>query len=130
MGTAMIFQQMLVIFLLILIGYWACRKELLTESVTRAISALVVNVTNPALLISSAMEQDVGVTHRDILEMALVSAGVYAVLLILGELLSRFFGGRGKRENFIMLCWSTRMWDSSGFRWSRRFWGRRVCSIW
>ena len=108
MGTAMIFQQMLVIFLLILIGYWACRKELLTESVTRAISALVVNVTNPALLISSAMEQDVGVTHRDILEMALVSAGVYAVLLILGELLSRFFGGRGEERKFyyVMLVYA------------------------
>ena len=100
MGAVVVFQQMLVIFLLILVGYVLFKKGILTESASRAVSAVVVNITNPALLISSALDGGAAVTHREVLAMACVSAGVYAALLTLGALLPRVFRAGSSERKF------------------------------
>ena len=106
MSTAVVFQQMLVIFLLILVGYGACRKRVLTDPVARGISAIVVHITNPALLVASALDEEVGISHGDLLRMALVAACVYGVLLLLGAAVPRLLrvpeGGR-KFYNVMMI---------------------------
>ena len=96
----MVFQQMLVIFLLILVGYVLYKKEVLTEAASRVISSIVVNITNPALLIFSALDGGASITRREVLEMALVSAGVYAALLILGVLIPRLLRAPEKERKF------------------------------
>ena len=48
---------MVIIFILIGVGLLLYKKEMLSENTGRQISGLIVNVTNPALLICSAFRE-------------------------------------------------------------------------
>ena len=54
MSILTVIEQMIVICLLILIGMVLYRKGQLKDLTVQQISALIINVTNPALLLSSA----------------------------------------------------------------------------
>ena len=47
-------QQMIVMFLMMAVGYLCYRKQILTEEVSRKVSAIVVKVANPCMILSSA----------------------------------------------------------------------------
>lgn len=55
MSITVVLQQMIMIFILIGTGMFLYKKEILTETGSRQISGIIVNVTNPALLICSAL---------------------------------------------------------------------------
>ena len=48
-------QQMIVMFLMMAVGYLCYRKQILTEEVSKKVSAIVVNVANPCMILSSAL---------------------------------------------------------------------------
>ena len=56
MSITVVLQQMIIIFILIGIGMILFKKEMLSEMTSKQISGLIVNVTNPALLICSAFD--------------------------------------------------------------------------
>ncbi len=56
MSITVVLQQMVIIFLLIGIGMILFRRKMLSEEGSKQISGLIINVTNPALLICSALE--------------------------------------------------------------------------
>ena len=56
MSITVVIQQMVIIFILIGIGMILFRRRLLSEEGSKQISGLIINVTNPALLICSALE--------------------------------------------------------------------------
>ena len=89
MSTVIVFQQMLVIFILIAVGYGLSKKGLVTGS--KLLSFLVVNVTNPAMILSSVFEENVSVTRQNVIIMILVTAIIYAVLVLLGWLLPKLY---------------------------------------
>ncbi len=56
MSITVVLEQMIIIMILILTGIFLFRKKMLSEDTSRQISGLIVNVTNPALLICSAFD--------------------------------------------------------------------------
>lgn len=56
MSITVVLQQMIIIMILILIGMFLYRKKMLSEDTSRQLSGLIVNITNPALLICSAFD--------------------------------------------------------------------------
>ena len=100
MSTFIVFQQMLVIFILIAVGYALCKKGALTDTGSKLLSFLVVNVTNPALILSSVLEENREVTRQDVLVMILVTAAIYAVLIVLGWVLPRLFHAPADKRKF------------------------------
>lgn len=91
-SSLIVFQQMLVIFILIAIGYFIYKKKWIGDDGSRAVSFLVLNIANPAAVISSAFSDDIGVTRADILQALLVGAAIYAVLIVFGRLAAPLFG--------------------------------------
>ena len=63
MSAGIVLQQMLIIFVLIMVGYTACKKKIIPAEMSRGISALVVNICNPAILIRSVFSVDDTVTN-------------------------------------------------------------------
>lgn len=57
-------QKMCVFFLLILAGFIAHRKKILDEESGRRISSLVVNIANPALILSSVTSDGGGTVEK------------------------------------------------------------------
>lgn len=56
MSILVVLEQMIIIMILIIVGIFLFRKKMLSEDTSRQISGLIVNVTNPAVLICSAFD--------------------------------------------------------------------------
>ena len=89
MSITVVLQQMIMIFILIGIGLLLYKKEMLSEITSKQISGIIVNVTNPALLICSAFQEGPKVSLPE-LGMALgIYLIVYAVLIAVSFLIPR-----------------------------------------
>lgn len=81
MSITVVLQQMVIIFILIGIGIMLYRRKMLSEEGSKQISGLIINVTNPALLICSALDDGPKASLSD-LGIAFVSyAAIFALLI-------------------------------------------------
>lgn len=87
MSITIVLQQMVIIFLLIGIGMILYRRKMLSGESSKQISGLIINVTNPALLICSALEDGPKVSLRDLGIALAVYAVIFALLIAVGFLL-------------------------------------------
>lgn len=81
-------QQMIVMFLMMAVGYLCYRRQILTEEVSRKVSAIVVNVANPCMILSSALT-DQQMQGKELVQTLAIVAMMYAFLLLVAQLLPR-----------------------------------------
>lgn len=81
MSITVVLQQMIIIFLLIGIGMILFKKGMLSEMTSKQLSGLIVNVTNPALLICSAFDDGPRVSVQELALALCLYAVIYAVLI-------------------------------------------------
>ena len=81
-------QQMTVMFLMMAVGYLCYRRQILTEEVSRKVSAIVVNVANPCMILSSALT-DQQMQGKELLQTLAIVVMMYAFLLVMAQLLPR-----------------------------------------
>lgn len=87
MSITVVLQQMIIIFILIGIGMILYRRKIISEEGSKQISGLIINVTNPALLICSALDDGPKATLGE-LGMALAAyAVVFALLIVVSFLI-------------------------------------------
>lgn len=84
MSAGVIFQQMVVIFLLILLGYVLFKWKILAFSCSADLSALVVQLCSPALIIVSALEGCHNLKHNQVIWGFVLVGGLYLLLILLG----------------------------------------------
>lgn len=112
MSAGIVLQQMMMIFLLILSGYVLSRRNMLPEGTSKGLSAMVVNVCNPALLIVSAFDRDPSVTNGKVLTAAKAGLLLYVVLIAAGLVLPRLLAIEKKqRSHYNMMC----LFGNTGF---------------
>lgn len=105
MSSGIVLQQMLIIFLLIMTGYVVYKKGIVGAEVSRGISALVVNVCNPAILIRSSFDHDPEITNDKLLLAVLGCVVLYGVLLIASYILPRCLKtGEKWKNHYAMMC--------------------------
>lgn len=105
MRAGIVFQQMAMIFLLILSGYILEKKGMFPDGTSKGMSALVVNVCNPAILLVSAVNRDPSVTNEKVLLAIGAGAVMYVVLIIAGIVLPRVMHIRKMdRSHYNMMC--------------------------
>ncbi|MDO4338624.1 MAG: AEC family transporter [Eubacteriales bacterium] len=112
MSAGIVFQQMVIIFLLILTGYIVYKKGIIKGEISKGISALVVNVCNPAILVRSAFDRDPSITYDKLL-MSVLGAGVlYAVLIAASFLFPKLLKTEKKWEkHYSLMC----LFGNTGF---------------
>lgn len=84
-----VFNQMLVLFVLMFTGYLCFKKHYITESSARSMASLVVNVFNPLLIVSGVLERPKDASNHDVLIMVMIACAMYFFLIILAPLLNR-----------------------------------------
>lgn len=84
----LLLQQMVVLFFLMAVGYYCYRKEIITDEVSKKLSAIVVNIANPAMILTGCMSEN-KVQGKELLLLAIIITGVYASLLLLAVLIPR-----------------------------------------
>lgn len=81
-------QQMIVMFLLMITGYVCFKKKIITHESSKKLSALVVNVANPCLVLGSALG-DNQIQGKELLQTFLLVLVMYTLLLIVAQFLPK-----------------------------------------
>ena len=83
----LLLQQMVVLFALMLIGFYIRRKEYISDETCRHLSWMVVNIANPALVVSGSLNSEETLRGQAFLETIVLVAAVYALLFLVSILL-------------------------------------------
>lgn len=84
----LLLEQMIVLFILMGVGYFCYKKQIITDEVSKKLSAIVVNIANPALVLTGCMGEE-KIRGGELLLTGAVMISMYVVLLILAEILPR-----------------------------------------
>lgn len=92
MSILVVLQQMVIIFILIGVGMLLYRRNMLSEATSKQISGIIINVTNPALLICSAFEDGSKVSLGGLSIALAAYASVFVILIALSFLIPYILG--------------------------------------
>lgn len=84
MSIQIVLQQMIIIFILIFTGAVLYRRSLLSDLSSKQISGIIVNLCNPALLISSAFDSGPKISGAELMNALLLILLSYAILIAAG----------------------------------------------
>ena len=87
MSATIVLQQMGVIIILVTIGIYLHKKQIIDGNVSQKISAIVMDVCNPALILASILSGNVDVDHGDLLLAIELGVIFYLGLVFLGLIL-------------------------------------------
>lgn len=100
MSIEVVLQQMIIIFLLIITGIILYRKSMLSDHTSKQISGMIINLCNPALLISSVFTDEPKVSAGELLTAALLILLAYTVLILCSNLIPYILHAK-KEEHFV-----------------------------
>lgn len=89
MGVFVILQQMVVIAILVAIGIYLYKSSKIDEYTSSKLSAIVMDVVNPALILSIVISGEIQASHRELITAMGISIVFYAVLCLFGILLPK-----------------------------------------
>ncbi len=87
MGAITVLKQMTMIAVLVGIGIFLQKRKVLTKEATPVISRIVVDICNPALIVSTILTGNITVTHEEFLKGVGVSACVYLLFILIGYII-------------------------------------------
>ena len=112
MSLSVILQQMGVICILVAIGIFLQKKGVVDNLTSKKLSAIVVDVCNPALIMASILGGNVTAGHEELLYAAGLGVAFYAILIIIGQLLPRLLKvAPDKRKFYNLMC----VYTNTGF---------------
>lgn len=103
MSVTIILQQMGVICILVVIGIFLSKKQVIDEKTSKKLSAIVVDVCNPALILGSILSGHMTATHKDLLRAVALGAVFYIILVGLGFLFPRILKSAPQDRKFYNL---------------------------
>lgn len=87
MSTIVTLEQMGVITILVTIGIYLYKREVIDNTTSQKISVIIMDICNPALILASMLSGNVSATHEDLIEALIIGALFYIFLVILGFIL-------------------------------------------
>lgn len=85
-------QQMLALFILMMIGYFCGKKGVLDPLTTKKISWLVVNVANVAMILQAGLDNQSDTPAETLLLMGALAIGMFAMLILFAAVLPILLG--------------------------------------
>ena len=87
-----ILQQMLVLFFLMGIGFIAFKCNIITSETKGRLSSIVVNIANPALILTSVTGGSINIKKMEFLYTLEISLIIFFILILLAAIIPRFIG--------------------------------------
>ncbi len=88
----LLLQQMIVLFVLMLIGYFVSKKEYITDATFKQLSWIVVYVACPAMVISGSVNSGKMIEGRELFATLGLTVVVYVVLILIGLITPMLLG--------------------------------------
>ena len=83
----LLLQQMIVLFILMLLGYYMRKKDILSDEMCKSLSWIVVNIANPAMILSGSVNSENGIAGEELLMTMILAVGIFAGLIIISLLI-------------------------------------------
>lgn len=112
MNIQIVITQMLMIFIMMAVGYLLMKKGMVDSAGVRQISALVTNVCNPCLLVSSALSKENTASNQDVLLVGVIAFVIFTAMLLFGKVLGILLRVPEDEKNYYCLM---TMFGNSGF---------------
>ena len=93
-------QQMCVILILVSVGIYLYKRKVIDGTVSQRISVIIIDICNPAMILSSALSGNVTADHRELLKAMLVGFLFYVGLVILGMIIPRLLRAEKPKRRF------------------------------
>ncbi len=105
MGYYVVLQQMGVIAVLVAIGVFAGCRGIVDSVSSKSISRIIIDICNPALMLTSALNGSITAGHTELLLAGAVAVIFYGVLVIIGFILPRVLRVAHDEQRFYnMMC--------------------------
>ncbi len=85
----LLFNQMIILFLIMFVGFLCRKTGLLKEGGSRTISGIVVNVANPALILSASINKGSTIQGMDLLYTMMIAVMIYLALILIAKIVPR-----------------------------------------
>ena len=82
-------KQMLVLFIMMLVGVYCRKKGIFNDEANKRISSLVVNVANPALILSSSINQEAVIEGMEFVKTFILAWGMFGVVILIAHFIPR-----------------------------------------
>lgn len=79
----LLLQQMIVLFILMILGYYMRRKDILSDEMCKSLSWIVVNIANPAMILSGSVNSENGIAGEELLMTMALAVGIFAGLILI-----------------------------------------------
>ena len=89
MEITVVFNQMIVLFIVMMLGYIANKKDILDDNANKKISSLLLDITAPALILSSVVNQNKEGDFKMVAFVVILSMALYLVLPFVGILINK-----------------------------------------
>lgn len=95
-------KQMIVLAIMMGIGFFLAKKDILDPKTSKNLSWIVVNICNPALMISAALGENT-LAKETLIKTVYIAGGFYLVLLILGFFMPYILRDKENKAYSLML---------------------------
>lgn len=99
----LLFQQMIVLFIYIAIGYGAAKKGIMDEGFSRKLSWIVINVANLALTLSAVVNGEGTIEGKDLFLTLQIAAAMLGGMIILSLIMPVLFRAKGGQKSAYRL---------------------------
>ena len=103
MNAVTVFLRMLVLFGMMLVGYFCYKKGMLNKDTCQGLSKLVVNIMNPLLVIDGVIGKNTGGATEQLLQNLLLVCIYFTVLIVLSIPVSKLLRVPGNEEYLYRL---------------------------
>lgn len=112
MNITIMLQQMGVICILVSIGFCLQKKGVVDSLTSKKLSAIVVDVCNPALILASILSGNITAGHEDLINAIIIGAVFYALLVCIGFIMPHILRvAPDKRKFYNLMC----VYTNTGF---------------
>ena len=99
----LLLQQMLVLFIYMMLGFFLARKGVLDERAGKTFSWMVVNVANPALIILPTINKDTTLSPEQIWEALKLAVIMYVALIVIAKVITMFMRTSMEKNLYQMM---------------------------
>ena len=92
MNAGIIAKQMLILFLMMLTGYAAYKKGIVSGEGAKSLSSAIINIFNPYLIISGVLNKTITYSTAMVTENLILVAVFFVVLILLSKIFARIMG--------------------------------------
>ncbi len=103
MSLSVILQQMGVICILVAIGILLQKRNVVDNLTSKKLSAIVVDVCNPGLIMASILGGGITASHKDLIYALCLGAIFYSVLIVIGLIMPRILKAAPDKRKFYNL---------------------------